>query len=308
MDTIEGIVFLGSKKLGLDTLKTIWKLRPDSVKGVVTFDDSDDTRSVLPQIIEFCAQVGLEVKIVENRKDAEDSIQLMNPDLCLVVCWYWLLSNSLINSIQYGVIGIHNSLLPRYRGGSPLVWAIINGEQEAGFSIFSLVSDMDAGDIWLQEKVEIFPTDTIATMMDKIEDRILRSLNDKWCALLNGKIAPTKQLDVDATYCAQRVPADGRIDWKQSAKEVYDFIRAQTLPYPGAFSVYGDKRIYIFSAELYDFKYFGSPGQIAKTHSIDGVYVICGDSRAIILKMVTFNGEIVPASQLLSSITIRLTS
>lgn len=307
MSGIGRVVFLGSKHIGLETLKTIWALSPETLRGVVTFDDSNDARSVLPQIKEFCIQAGLHIEIAKNRQATEEAIKAMSPDLCLVVGWYWLLSDSLIKTIPYGIIGAHSSLLPKYRGGSPLVWAMINGERETGFSIFSFVSDMDSGDIWLQEKVAISDKDTIASMLENIENKLLDSLGKNWCALLNGAIQPYAQDHSEATYCAQRMPDDGEIDWQLSAEDIYNFIRAQTLPYPGAFTVHNGKRINILNAELFSRPYYGTPGQIARVSVTEGVVdVICGDARAIILKTVSVDGEARPAGLVFPSIKIRL--
>lgn len=305
MDQVRSFVFLGSKALGLEVLRTTWRLRPGALRAVVTFDDSADARSVLQQFVAFGKETGVRVHIAQNPRHAEEIIVSVEPDLCFVVCWYWLLSESVIRRLPSGAIGVHNSLLPKYRGGSPLVWAIINGETEAGFSLFSFTQGMDEGDIWLQEKVTISPGDTIDMVSQHVQQRLLDVLNARWCALLDGEVRPYKQRHELATYCAQRFPGDGRIDWRWPADRVFNFIRALSPPYPHAFISYQEKQVLVAEAEVFGQPYYGTPGQVARSGDA-GVYVICGDNRAVILRTLIVDGERQPARNVLPSIKIRL--
>lgn len=305
MMPIGKVVFLGSKPLGLQVLKTIFRLRPESLEAVVTFDDTNDTRSDLIGFKDFSAHCGKPLFIAKNAREAEEIIRQLRPDLCLVVCWYWMLKDDLINGIPHGAIGVHNSLLPKYRGGSPLVWAILNGEVEIGFSVFSLTSEMDAGRIWFQEKL-VLPAQTgVGEALKNIEVRLIETLQSGWCSLLDGKVKPRPQEHEDATYCAQRVPDDGKVDWSRSGKELVNFVRAQSSPYPGAFTIFKDEKVILSEATLWSSPYFGMPGQVARIFE-DGVLIICGDHRAIVLKTVIQDGIARPARDVFTSIKIRL--
>lgn len=305
MSSIDKVVFLGSKLLGLQVLKTIWKLRPDALKAIVTFDDTNDTRSELAGFKDFASHSGRSLFIAKNSSEAEEIIRQLHPDLCLVVCWYWMLKDELISTIPYGAIGVHNSLLPKYRGGSPLVWAILNGEEEIGFSVFSLTSEMDAGGIWFQESLVLPKQAGVGEALEKIEARLIETLRAGWCALLDGEIRPLPQNHGEATYCAQRVPDDGRIDWSKNAEDLVNFVRAQSPPYPGAFTVFNGEKIVLPDAVLWDFPYFGTPGQVARI-SDDGVLIVCGNHRAIALKTVIQDGVPRPARNVFTSIKTRL--
>lgn len=305
MGLVKSVVFLGSKELGLEVLRTTWRLRPGALRAVITFDDSADTRSVLQQFVAFGEETGVPVHVAKNPRNAEDIIASVSPDLCLVVCWYWLLSEPVIEALPAGAIGVHNSLLPKYRGGSPLVWAIINGEAEAGFSLFSFAREMDEGDVWLQEKVDIAPRDTIDTVSQNIQRKLLETLEARWCALLDGEVQPSGQRHELATYCAQRFPDDSRIDWHWSAERVFNFIRALSPPYPPAFISYQDKQVLVAEADIFEQPYFGMPGQVARVGDA-GVFVICGDNRAVILRMLIADGVRQPARKVFPSIKIRL--
>ncbi len=305
MGLVKHVVFLGSKELGLEVLRTTWGLRPEALRAVVTFDDSADSRSVLEQFVAFGEETGVPVHVAKNPRHAEEIIASVSPDLCLVVCWYWLLSESVIEALPAGAIGVHNSLLPKYRGGSPLVWAIINGETEAGFSLFSFAREMDEGDVWLQEKVDIAPRDTIDTVSQNIQRKLLETLDTRWCALLDGEVRPSRQRHELATYCAQRFPDDSRIDWRWSAERVFNFIRALSPPYPLAFIAYQGKQALVAGADIFEQPYFGMPGQVARAGDA-GVFVVCGDNRAVILRTLIVDGVRQPASNVFPSIKIRL--
>ena len=241
--------------------------------------------------------------MAQNRKHSEQLLTDIRPDLCLVVGWYWLFSKATIESVPGGILGIHNSLLPRYRGGAPLVWAMINGEREVGFSLFSIGDGMDDGDIWGQRTVKIGPEDAIADVLERIESEARSLLGHIFVPILEGKVKPTPQNHQNATFCSQRIPEDGEIHWNQPAEEVYNFIRAQSEPYPGAFTyLAGRKKMTVWRARPVELCYDGTPGQVVQIRG-DGVLVSCGNRRPLLLTTVELeNGAKVPAQTLLKSV------
>lgn len=148
---VKRVLFLGSKKQGLLVLKKIYELSPETLIGIVTIDDRSYTRSMLSEFKLFSKKNSLSLFIAQNKKESEDFIIKVKPDLCMVVGWYWLITQQVLNFVPNGFIGIHNSFLPLFRGGSPLVWAIISGEKKIGFSFFSFTEKIDDGDVWIQE-------------------------------------------------------------------------------------------------------------------------------------------------------------
>lgn len=305
MTPIGRVAFLGSKPLGLKVLQTIHRLRPECLAAVVSFDDGSDPRGDLNGFKDFSAQTGVPLFVARNAAQADQILRDIRPDLCLVVCWYWMLKDALIATMSGGAIGIHNSLLPKYRGGSPLVWSMLNGEREIGFSVFSLTAEMDAGPIWFQERMVRLENEGIAQVLSRIEARLVETLEAGWCDLLDGKIQPQLQDDRQATYCAQRVPDDGEMDWRWSAKELVDFVHAQSSPYPGAFTIFNGEKVIFMDASVWNAPYFGRPGQVAKVGD-DGVVVICGDHNAIVFREVVREGTVRRAEEIFNSIKIRL--
>jgi len=307
LSNVNRVLFLGSKQLGLRVLQEIHSLSPESLIGVLSIDDRNDTRSVFTGFHEYAAEHALDLHVAKHRKDAERIVGDLQPDLCLVVGWYWLISSEALSAVPFGFIGIHNSLLPKYRGGSPLIWPIINGDKEVGFSLFSFTPGMDDGPIWLQGRVNVEDDDYISDVLKKLEDKTIEVLREHYINILNGTTTATEQDHQRATYCAQRIPDDGNINWQKPAKDVYNFIRAQSDPYPGSFTYLDGQQLTIWSARLFEAPYYGTPGQVARL-SDDGVYVICGDHRAIVLQQVSQGGQRGHARDFIKSIKSRLSS
>jgi len=296
MQKISRVLFIGSKSIGLECLKLIHSLDSSSLVGAITIDDRGDKRSRYNDFVSYCVENDMSLQVVQNRREFEVKIQSYRPDLCIVVGWYWLVSKKLLEEVTF--IGVHHSLLPKYRGGSPLVWSIINGEKEVGTTLFSFTEGMDDGDIWGQCIVKLDQNDYVSDVLDKLEREAIGMLSGCYRPILDGKMSPCEQDHESATYCAQRFPNDGLIDWNKSALGVYNFIRAQSPPYPGAFtfkelggeSARRREKIMILRAHLEDVVYYGTPGQVAKITD-QGVYVVCGNSRPIVLERVSYEGE-----------------
>lgn len=188
-----------------------------------------------------------ENKISNYKKIIED----IQPDVILVMGWYYMVPKSIREIAKYGAWGIHASLLPKYAGGAPLVWAMINGEEKTGVTLFKLDDGVDDGDIIGQVEIKIDFEDTIKEVYEKatiVSKEILYS------SLINVKnIEFIKQDKSKIEVFPQRSPKDGEIDFNKSGLEIYNFIRAQAPPYPGAFFKTKDgKKIVIEKVRIED--------------------------------------------------------
>ena len=128
MPHIHKVLFVGSKQLGLNCLEAMHQLSPKTLVGAVTFNDSSDTRSKYTDFVKYCASNKIPLLTARNRKDSEAIIAAQKPDMCIVVGWYWLIGTHILKQVPHGLLGIHNSVLPKYRGSAPLVWGMINNE------------------------------------------------------------------------------------------------------------------------------------------------------------------------------------
>jgi methionyl-tRNA formyltransferase len=184
--------------------------------------------------------------------------------------------------------GLHASLLPNYSGGAPLVWAMINGEKRTGITFFQMSDGVDAGPIVSQQEVLIKNDDTIATLYGRIENAGLNLLKNSLPSLADGTTNLIIQNEKKRKIYKQRSPEDGKICWKQSAETIERFVRAQTRPYPGAFSTLFDSEFKIWSCTINNSQFENVvEGQVIKC--ANGYSVVC-KINSILLQDVSFNG------------------
>jgi len=259
MDGRMRIFFMGATKFGLRCLRAaiecnqtivgctstppVFKISyaPEGVKNVNYVD-----------LVEVAKELGVPC-IPYDRKNVlgfASEVAKLRPDVLLVAGWYYMVPSSLRSVAPLGAIGLHGSLLPKYRGGAPLVWAIMNGEREAGLTLFHLEDVADAGDIIGQEKFPIGPDDTIADALARTDQAAERLLKRYLPLLAENRAPRIPQNHADATKFPQRKPEDGQIDWSKSPEETRNFIRAQTRPYPGAFTYIQGKKVTIWDATI----------------------------------------------------------
>lgn len=273
-------VFMGSKSFGLAILKTLVTVEPSLKWQIIHPDDISDPRSNFMAFQEFSEAAGIPLTRVQNRAEAENVLAECVYDVGFVCGWYWLLADRIVGPDAPPVYGIHNSLLPLYRGGAPLVWSILNGESEVGGSLFRLTAGMDDGDIALQVKVPVRQDSDIGSILRQIEMAFLKDIPTVWQEIVSGRANLTKQNHSLATYCAQRRPEDGQVNWSDDAQNIHNFIRAQSEPYPCAFTFCGADKIYIDRSEVFPGCYYGRPGQIVGRKPT-AITVTAGEGTAI---------------------------
>lgn len=239
------------------------------------------------------------------RKVFEQQISLV-----FVVHWRFKLPTALFQHVTLGTIVLHDSLLPRYRGFSPTVWAIINGEEKCGASMLYLVDGTDEGDIIDQEAVSILHEDTIAEVMGKMDNAYLTLLRRSIGPLLEGRVQRMTQDESKATYTCKRIPEDNRINWCRSTAQLHNLIRAVSWPYTGAFTHYKGERLYIWSARPspMDRHYVGRiPGRVLERRSDEGVIIATGDGALLLQAVQLRDGPVVAATEVIRSIRDTLT-
>ncbi len=262
------IVFLGATELGYQCLQQLFKMR-EEVVGIFSIPEefrisysTIQVRNVTFRSFEDLAKehkVPL-VYVTSKMSNPEyiEALQTWQPDFGLAIGWYYMIPRSVRDKFPRSVIGIHASLLPKYRGGAPLVWAMIKGETKTGVTLFYLDDGVDTGNIIAQKEIDIGRDDTIKILYDKAVQASI-DLVREFIPLIRSGIAPRIPQDhAVATQFPQRRPEDGLIDWSRGAEEIRNFIRAQTKPYPGAFTIIGGKKIIIWEADVIDLASCGS--------------------------------------------------
>jgi methionyl-tRNA formyltransferase len=222
-----------------------------NVSGLVTLD-SDTLQKMaggidLSSATELARIPVLRVKNI-NEPHANSWIEEKAPDLLLVVGWTQLLKPELLALPKFACLGFHASLLPKYRGRAPVNWAIINGETLTGNTMIVLEPNADTGDIVAQRTIPITNEDTCRTVYEKVGQTEVEMLQEVLSLIQHGILPRRKQDDCQATVMPKRRPDDGRINWTRSTSDIYNWIRALTDPYPGAFSILNGKHLWIWSA------------------------------------------------------------
>ena len=293
------ILFIGSKLPGLKVLQVIHEIIPQYIVGCVTVDDSKDSRTKLQEFKNYCHNNRIALDILKGKCDLTESIKTFSPDLCVVMGWYYIIDEKLIDKVRGGFLGIHNSLLPSHRGFAPVVWSIIGGDTETGFSLFSFDKGMDTGDIWYQARVSINESDYISDIINKIDIEIEKFLRTGFIDIVYEKILPYKQGTNNISYGARRLPEDGLIKWDSPARDIYNFIRAQSKPYSGAYTFYNEKKITIWESKIFPYIIQGKPGQIGLINQSDNVVVVCGNSSGLILEKIEIDGIESPVTDII---------
>jgi methionyl-tRNA formyltransferase len=253
------IVFFGATALGYACAERLIQLGADVV-GLVTmprdfrisYSPSGPVRNVQHRDFHVLGERHAVpvVQVTQRMSEHLADIEALRPDLLVVVGWYYMIPRRMRDLAPLGCVGVHASLLPRYRGGAPLVWAMINGERETGVSLFHFTDGVDDGDIVAQTRFPIDARDTIAELLAKAEAASVTLLAEFVPRFADGSAPRQAQDHSAATAFPQRSPIDGRIDWNWDAPRIDRFIRAQTHPYPGAFTDVAGKRLRVWSADV----------------------------------------------------------
>ncbi|RQO54544.1 hypothetical protein DBV14_12920 [Variovorax sp. KBW07] len=299
-------VFIGSKSLGLAIFECLYAETPGLQWTVVHPDDRSDARSNLGDFSAFASKHGIEFFVPSTPIEAREMLAAIKPDIGLVCGWYWLLDAATLDSIPRGLWGMHNSLLPKYRGNAPLVWSIINGDKTVGSTVFRLAEGMDSGEVLCQVELQLGESDTVGEVLEAIQRALVQELPARWTALLAGRAELSTQDESMATYCGSRQEADGLVSWGKTASEIHDFIRAQAPPYPAAFSFLRSQKVRLLRSSVFRGTYFGTPGQVLRRLD-ESVLVACGGNTAIELLRVSTDscGESVTVTQILGSMKDR---
>jgi UDP-4-amino-4-deoxy-L-arabinose formyltransferase/UDP-glucuronic acid dehydrogenase (UDP-4-keto-hexauronic acid decarboxylating) len=203
------------------------------------------------------------------------------PDFIFSFYFRYMLPEAVLRLARRGALNLHGSLLPRYRGRAPVNWVLVNGEPETGVSLHYMVAKPDAGDLVGQERVEIAFDDTARTLYGKLEKAAGRLL-DRTLPLLKEGRAPSMPMNLaEGSYFGRRTPDDGRFAWTWPALRIYNLVRAVTHPYPGAFTIWAGRRLFVWWALPQARGVEAVPGTVVGV-SPQGVEVATGDGVLLV--------------------------
>lgn len=278
------IVFMGTPDFAEESLRVL-VANGYNVSAVFTKPDMPVGRKRIltpPEVKVAAEELGLTVYQPTTLKDDEtfEILKELKPDLIVVVAYGKILPKRILELPPLGCINVHASLLPKYRGASPIQWSIVCGESETGVSTMLLDEGMDTGDILLTAKTEIGKEETAEQLWDKLKVLGGELLIETVKGLENGIITPIKQDETQATYAPIIKKQDGEIDWKLSAKEIDCKIRGLHA-WPVAYTKVDNKMLKIFSAEIVDGN--GKPGEVLKSEK--ELVVACGENALKITEL-----------------------
>jgi methionyl-tRNA formyltransferase len=236
------IVFMGSPDFAVPSLHALVDAGYD-VAGAVTQPDREAGRGrkLVPPAVKLAAEaLGLPVLQPRNlrRPEAVEELAALQPDLIVVAAFGQILRRNLLDVPARGVLNVHASLLPRWRGASPVTAAILAGDKQTGVSIMLIDEGLDTGPVLSMRSIPIVDTDSGGSLTDTLAEMGANLLVETIPGWIDGRLQATQQDDTHATYAPRIDKESGRIDWSQPATQIWRQVRAYN-PWPGAFTSYG---------------------------------------------------------------------
>jgi methionyl-tRNA formyltransferase len=299
---------MGTPEFALGSLKALDENH--DIIGIFTKIDKPNSRG---KKIKFnpIKQFGLDndIEVYQpNSVKTEETIELvkeLNPDLIVVVAYGKILPQEVIDIPKKGIINVHSSLLPKYRGAAPIHAAIINGETESGVTIMDIVKELDAGDIILQKKTPINETDTLEDLHDRLaiigSDALLEAVD----MIEKGIATRTPQDESKVTFVKPIKKEECEIHWDHSMERVYNFIRGLN-PFPSAYSFSNEKLYKIYFVEKYDRVYDGEFGEVVDLIKGKGPIIKVLDGSLIITSIKPENKRKITGSDLVNGNNLKV--
>lgn len=251
------------------------------IAAVFTHQDNPNENVFFESVARLCASLDIPTFVPNsvNHPLWLKHIADIKPEFIFSFYYRELLPASILNLASKGAFNLHGSMLPRYRGRSPLNWSILRGETEIGVTLHYMVERADAGDIVGQIKVSIENDDYAPDVHAKQVKASEALMADVFPRIANGTAARIKQNIADGEYVGRRRPADGAIDWSKSAAEVRNLVRAVTQPFPGAFSYTGNRKIIVWRADVDSSAHSQKPGTVL---AVSPLTIACGEGALIV--------------------------
>lgn len=301
------IVLLCATNRGYLFFDKLTSLIPDGKFTVISFRETQWEPPYFDRICSLVKERGgnfIEARAVNSEK-LKSFWEHESIDIMFLVNWRYLIRSNIYKKPRLGTYVFHDSLLPKYRGFSPTVWAIINGEDHTGVTLFQIADDVDFGDIVDQKKTPIGKDDTIAQVMERVTQDYLGILESNLKNLLSGSVSKIAQDHSFATFTCRRLPEDNVVDWKLPTIDIYNLIRAVSKPYPGAYTYLDGKKLFLWKAQLLNEvkNYVGIiPGRVLQVIPGKGTVVQTIDGHILLTEVEPENGECVCASEILNSL------
>jgi methionyl-tRNA formyltransferase len=284
------VVFIGTGEIGVPVLRWLLDSKEHDLAAVVTQPDKPagrDQKMTPPPVKTALAGKNMSILQPVRIKDREavEQIRALAPDAIVVMAYGQILPKDVLEIPKKACLNLHASLLPRHRGASPIQAAIVAGDVETGITVIYMAEGLDTGDMLLQRKIDISPDDTGDSLHDRLAQIAPEALRESLRLLAAGNAPRIAQNNALATYAPKLKRDDGKIDWTESAEAIERKIRAFN-PWPGAFTMLGEKKLKILGARIVDLS--GTPGNILGS---DKELIIAARNRALSASEVQLEGK-----------------
>jgi methionyl-tRNA formyltransferase len=283
------IVFIGTGEIGVPTLRALQTSNYEVV-AVLTQPDKPvgrEQKITTPPIKSALADSNTPILQPTKIKDstAIEEIRALEPDVIVVMAYGQILPRAVLEIPRVACLNLHASLLPRWRGAAPIQAAIAAGDRETGITVMYMDEGLDTGDVLLQHKISILPTDTGGSLHDRLAEIAPDALFEALQFVAAGNALRTQQDKTVATYAPKLEREAGRIDWNENAEQIERKIRAYD-PWPGAFTEFNGRKLKIYVASIVDLQ--GKSGEILRR---DRELVFATADRALSLTEVQLEGK-----------------
>ena len=283
------IIFMGYHNIGyacLEALIAQARELGDEIIAVVTHADDPKENIWFASVRQLAFENYLPVYQPANPNAPAfvAAMQALQPDW-LFSCYYrHMLKQPVLDLPRLGALNLHGSLLPRYRGRCPLNWVLVHGETETGVTLHYMEAKADQGDIVGFKRVPITFEDTALTLFAKMTVAASELMREAYPLLRAGTAPRLTQDHARASYYGGRTPADGLIDWRHSALQTYNLVRAVTHPYPGAFTFSQGRKLLVWTGQIMAAAVTGpvEPGQVTAAVPGEGLLVATGAGHFLI--------------------------
>jgi methionyl-tRNA formyltransferase len=284
------LVFLGTPEFAVPTLTAVVQAGHE-VLAVVTQPDRPRGRgrhSAPPPVKETALRLGLPVYQPERvrRPEAVEHLRALAPEAMVIVGYGQIIPQSIIDIAPLGIINVHASLLPKYRGAAPIQWAVANGETRTGVTTMRIDAGLDTGDILLKAETEIGPEETAVELGRRLARMGAALLVETLTGLAAGVIVPRKQDNAQATQAPLLHKEDGLIRWDAPGGAIHNRVRGMQ-PWPGAYTAFRGQTLHIWNARVGTDAPPAVPGRFTR---LDPPLVACG-SGALELVEVQLEGR-----------------
>lgn len=283
------IVFMGTPDYSVNTLRALLDAG-HTVAGVFAQPDKPVGRKHIltpPPVKIFAESHGIPVFQPDTLRDgtALETLKQLSPEIIVVVAYGKILPKEILELPKYGCINGHASLLPKYRGASPIQWCIVCGEKQTGVTVMQMDVGMDTGDILTQKTVDIGEEETAEQLFDRLADVSAELTVETVAKIEEGKVLPIKQCEAEATYAPILKKEMAQLDFSKSAEQLHDAIRGY-YSWPCAFFFMNGKRIKVIESRVGG-KCNGVAGSVVG--NTDELVIACGDGVA--LRLITVQPE-----------------